>query len=78
MVEVRRLRASRPPDRSAGDGPKNRLQWLDATDAMLAESRVFLFDHGYEAGLNICAYKSKSRDAVHAKLGLPPLSGYER
>ena len=57
---------------------KTRLQWLDATDAMLAESRVFLFDHSYEAGPNICAYKSKSRDAVHAKLGLPPLSGYER
>ena len=45
---------------------------------MLAESRVFLFDHSYEAGPNICAYKSKSRDAVHAKLGLPPLSGYKR
>ncbi len=27
---------------------KVRLQWLDATDAMLAESRAFLFDHGYD------------------------------
>ena len=25
---------------------KARLQWLDATDDMLAESRAFLFDHG--------------------------------
>jgi hypothetical protein len=54
---------------------KARLQWLDATDAMLAESRAFLFDHGYEAGLNIRAYTSKSRDATRAKLGLAPLSG---
>ena len=28
---------------------KARLQWLDATDDMLAESRAFLFDHGYGA-----------------------------
>jgi hypothetical protein len=40
---------------------------------MLTESRAFLFDHGYEAGLNISAYTSKSRDAVRAKLGLSPL-----
>jgi hypothetical protein len=52
---------------------KARLQWLDATDAMLAESRAFLFDHGYEAGLNIRAYTSNSRDATRAKLGLAPL-----
>ena len=31
---------------------KRRLQWLDATDDMLAESRAFLFDHGYERDLN--------------------------
>ena len=54
---------------------KARLQWLDATDDMLVESRAFLFDHGYGAGLNICAYTSKSRDAERAKRGLPPLSG---
>ena len=53
---------------------KARLQWLDATDDMLAESRVFLFDHGY-AGLHIRAYTSRSRDAERAKRGLPPLSG---
>ena len=35
---------------------KARLQWLDATDDMLAESRAFLFDHGYEALPNIRAY----------------------
>jgi hypothetical protein len=36
---------------------KARLQWLDATDGMLAESRAFLFDHGYE-GSNNLAYTS--------------------
>ena len=56
---------------------KTRLQWLDATDAMLAESREFLFDHGYEAGLNIRAYTSKSRDAARTKLGLAPLKDRE-
>ncbi len=51
-----------------------RLQWLDATDDMLAESRAFLFDHGcYDAGPNIRAYTSKTRDAARAKRGLPPL-----
>jgi hypothetical protein len=50
-----------------------RLQWLDATDDMLAESRSFLFDHGYGTGLNILAYTSKTRDAARAKLGLKPL-----
>ena len=53
---------------------KTRLQWLDATDEMLAESRAFLFDHGY-AGLHIRAYTSRSRDAERAKRGLPPLTG---
>jgi hypothetical protein len=53
------------------------LQWLDTTDDMLAESRVFLFDHGYEAGLNIRAYTSKTRDAARAKLGLAPLKDRE-
>ncbi len=52
---------------------KARLQWLDATDNMLAESRAFLYDHGYEAVPNIRAYTSKTRDAARAKLGLAPL-----
>jgi hypothetical protein len=56
---------------------KTRLQWLDATDDMLTESRAFLFDHGYEAGLNIRAHTSKSRDAVRGKLGLAPLKDRE-
>ncbi len=51
-----------------------RLQWLDATDDMLAESRAFLFDHGgYDAGPNLLAYTSRTRDAARAKRGLPPL-----
>ena len=44
---------------------------------MLAESRAFLFDHGYEAGLHIRAYTSKTRDAERAKRGLPPLKDSE-
>ena len=54
---------------------KARLQWLDATDDMLAESRTFLFDHSYAGLNNIRAYTSRSRDAERAKRGLPPLSG---
>jgi len=50
------------------------LQWLDATDDILAESRAFLFDHGYER-INIRAYTSKTRDAARAKLGLAPFKG---
>jgi hypothetical protein len=56
---------------------KARLHWLDATDAMLAESRAFLFNNGYEAGLNIRAYTSKSRDAARVKLGVAPLKDRE-
>ena len=56
---------------------KARLQWLDATDDMLVESRAFLFDHGHEAGLHIRAYTSKSRDATRAKLDLAPLKDRE-
>ncbi len=52
---------------------KCRLQWLDATDDMLAESRAFLFDHGYGAIPHFRAYTSKTRDAARAKRGLPPL-----
>ncbi len=52
---------------------KARLQWLDATDDMLAESRAFLFDHGYGAIPHFRAYTSKTRDVARAKLGLPPL-----
>jgi hypothetical protein len=44
---------------------------------MLADSRAFLFDHGYKAGLNIRAYTSKTRDAERAKHGLAPLRGRE-
>ena len=61
------------PDVPLATVHKARLQWLDATDDMLSESRAFLFDHGYE-GINIRAYTSKTRDAARAKLGLPPLN----
>jgi hypothetical protein len=62
------------PDVPLATVHKARLQWLDATDDILAESRAFLFDHGYE-GINIRAYTSKTRDAARAKLSLPPLKG---
>ena len=52
---------------------KTRLQWLDATDDMLAESRAFLFEHGYGAIPHFRGYTSKTRDAARAKLGLLPL-----
>ena len=52
---------------------KARLQWLDATDDMLAESRAFLFEHGYGGVPHLRAYTSRSRDAERAKRGLPPL-----
>lgn len=55
---------------------KVRLQWLDATDAMLAESRAFLFDHGYDT-VHIRAYTSRTRDVARAKCGLLPLKGSE-
>ena len=38
---------------------KARLQWLDATDDMLAESRAFLFDYGYQGVPNIRALHVK-------------------
>ncbi len=56
---------------------KARLQWLDATDDMLAESRAFLFDYGYQGVPNVSAYSSKTRDATRAKLGLAPLKDRE-
>jgi len=44
---------------------------------MLAESRAFLFDYGYEGVPNIRAYTSKTRDAARAKLSLAPLKERE-
>jgi hypothetical protein len=46
---------------------KARLQWLDATDDMLAESGAFLFDRGYRTIPNIRAYASRTRDAARAE-----------
>ena len=63
------------PDVPLATVHKARLQWLNATDDMLAESRAYLFDHGYE-GINIRAYTTKTRDAERAKRGLPPLKGH--
>ncbi len=51
---------------------KARLQWIDATDDMLVESRAFLFDHGYGTIPNFRAYTSRTRDVARAKVGLLP------
>ncbi len=73
MVDVTRLCAPNSPDRPPGDGTQGRLQWLDATDDMLAESRAFLLDHGYGGVPHLRGYTSRTRDAERAKRGLPPL-----
>jgi len=54
---------------------KARLQWLDATDPMLAESRAWLKENGYEATLRGGApLTPASRDVQRIQRGMPPLS----
>ena len=60
-----------------GDGPQSPPAMARRDGRMRAESRAFLFDHGYEAGFHIRAYTSRTRDAARAKHGLPPLKGSE-
>ena len=53
---------------------KARLQWLDATDAMLQESREWLEAHAYETGLRGAPpLTPKIRDAQRKALGRLPL-----
>jgi hypothetical protein len=53
---------------------KARLQWLDATDAMLAESIEWLKEHGYENTTHgLAPMTPEDRDAQRAILGKPPL-----
>ena len=53
---------------------KARLQWLDATDAMLAESLAWLEAHGYLATMNGAPpLTPETRDRDRAALGKPPL-----
>lgn len=53
---------------------KARLQWLEATDAMLAESAAWLKAHGYETTTHGAPpLTPEQRDADRAALGKPPL-----
>jgi hypothetical protein len=54
---------------------KARLQWLDATDAMLAESIAWLTSHGYETSWRGAPpLTPEQRDADRARIGKPPLA----
>jgi hypothetical protein len=53
---------------------KARLQWLEATDEMLAESVQWLKDHGYEGTMRQAdPLTPETRDRDRALLGKPPL-----
>jgi hypothetical protein len=54
---------------------KARLQWLDATDEMLAESLAWLKEHGYNVEWQGAPpLTPERRDAERESLGKPPLS----
>jgi hypothetical protein len=63
------------PDIPLAATHKARLQWLEATDAMLAESKQWLADHGYEATYKRAAepLTPETRDRDRALIGKPPL-----
>jgi hypothetical protein len=70
----RNVRLARP-DVPLAAAHKARLQWLDATDAMLAESVQWLMDHGYQTTQHGAPpLTPERRDADRAALGKPPLS----
>jgi hypothetical protein len=53
---------------------KARLQWLDATDAMIAESLAWLKEHDWSPSMaGTPPLTPESRDAQRAILGKPPL-----
>jgi hypothetical protein len=55
---------------------KARLQWLDATDAMLAESVKWLEDNGYKSThFDAPPLTPETRDAQRVELGKKPLGG---
>jgi hypothetical protein len=64
------------PDVPLATVHKGRLQWLDATDAMLAESAAWLDAHGYNVeGLRgMPPLTPAERDRQRAFQGKPPLS----
>jgi hypothetical protein len=62
------------PNIPLGAMHKARLQWLDATDAMLAESLQWLDDHGFKPTFKDSPpLTPEKRDADRAALGRPPL-----
>ena len=53
---------------------KGRLQWLDATDAMIEESMKWLTDRGYHTDMQGAPpLTPESRDADRVSLGKKPL-----
>jgi hypothetical protein len=53
---------------------KARLQWLDATDDMIAQSMAWLLANGYATTCNGAPpLTPERRDAERARLGRPPL-----
>ena len=62
------------PDTPLAAVHKGRLQWIKATDAMLAESKRWLIAHGYlPEFFGFPPYTPETRDAERAQRGLPPL-----
>jgi hypothetical protein len=62
------------PDVPLASAHKARLQWLDATDAMLEESIAWLKKHDYSpAMLGAPPLTPARRDAEREALGKPPL-----
>ena len=54
---------------------KARLQWLDATDMQIMESRHWLLDNGYEpTSRGISALTPERRDAERVAIGKKPLN----
>jgi hypothetical protein len=54
---------------------KARLQWLDATDEMITESKHWLLTNGYAVSTKGAPpLTPEQRDADRAQLGMPPLN----
>ena len=57
---------------------KARLQWLDATNDMLEQSKLWLVENGFSADWKGAEpLTPESRDADRAAIGKPPLNSHE-
>ena len=57
---------------------KGRLQWIDATDEMIAESLKWLADHGYEnTWRGAPPFTPDRRDEERVRRGMPPMKGVQ-